>query len=307
MPPSRLRSTVGKAARKLGLRPRTSDAEALYGGAYFGAGRDPSGDRQGLSGYASYDRISSNADIAAYLLWRNFGCTTSLDVGCATGFLVEALRELGVDAQGSDISHYAVEHATPGAKGHLKVGNLLDGLPFEDGQFELVSTLEILEHLPPADIPQALREIRRVCSGAVYATIPSFGANAAGPDGHYEGKVRPERLGHYNDLGHNFSGPVPEADLEVDAQGGPVEGHLTIASFGWWTDRFAEAGFTRRLDTEERLYADLAPTGLAPFWNLYVFAVEGADPALFTPRQPGLSLKELGLSHPLLDHREREG
>ena len=287
--------------RRLGLRPHGSDAEALYDGSYFGAGRDPSGDRQGQSGYASYDRISSNADIAAYLLWRNFAVSTSLDVGCATGFLVEALRELGLDAQGSDISHYAVEHATPGAQGHLKVGNLLDGLPYADGQFELVSTLEILEHLPPADVPRALQEIRRVCAGVVYATIPSFGRNASGPNGHYEGKVRPERLEHYNELGLDFVGPVPEADLETDIGGGPVEGHLSIASFGWWTDRFADAGFSRRLNVEERLYADLAPTGLAPFWNLYVFAIEGADPAVFTQRQPERSLKELGLSHPLVD------
>ena len=298
---SRLTSTVAKGMRRLGLRSGPADAEALYDGAYFGAGRDPSGDRQGQSGYASYDRISSNADIAAYLLWRNFRVTTSLDIGCATGFLVEALRELGLEAQGSDISHYAVEHATPGARGHLKVGNLLDGLPFADGQFELVSTLEILEHLPPADVPQALREIRRVCAGVVYATIPSFGRNASGPNGHYEGKVRPERLGHYNELGLEFVGPLPEADLEVDAQGGPIEGHLSIASFGWWTDRFAEAGFTRRIDIEERLYADLAPADLAPFWNLYVFAVDGADPALFTQREPERSLRELGLSHPLVD------
>jgi SAM-dependent methyltransferase len=301
MAPFRLTSTVAQGMRRLGWRAGPADAEALYDGAYFGAGRDPSGDRQGQSGYASYDRISSNADIAAYLLWRNFRVTTSLDIGCATGFLVEALRELGLDAQGSDISHYAVEHATPGARGHLKVGNLLDGLPFADGQFELVTTLEILEHLPPADVPQALREIRRVCSGVVYATIPSFGRNGSGPNGHYEGKVRPERLDHYNALGLDFVGPLPEADLEVDAQGGPIEGHLTIASFGWWTDRFAEAGFTRRLDIEERLYADLAPAGLAPFWNLYVFAVPEADPALFTQREPGRSLRELGLSHPLVE------
>src|SRR5579862_4228922 len=69
--------------------------DPLYGGAYFGEGRDPSGDRHGHSGYATYDRVSSNADIAAYLLWRNFRAQRTLDVGCAKGYLVEALRELG--------------------------------------------------------------------------------------------------------------------------------------------------------------------------------------------------------------------
>src|SRR5580698_1485502 len=300
MDPTSFRSKVGGVIRKLGLRPSAGSDQGLYDGSYFGAGRDPSGDRHGQSGYASYDRISSNADIAAYLLWRNFPVTTSLDVGCATGYLVEALRELGVDALGSDISQYAIDHATPGARDYLRVGNLTDGLPFDDGQFELVSTLEILEHIPPADIPQALKEIRRVCGGLVYATIPSFGRNASGPDGHFEGKVRPERLEHYNGLGADFLGPVPDEDLEVDANGVPIEGHLCIAAFGWWTERFSEAGFTRRIDVEERLYADLEPTGLAPFWNLYVFALPDAPAGWFEPRHPTATLKELGLSHPLL-------
>ncbi len=59
--------------------------------------------------------------------------------------------------------------------------------------------------------------------------------------------------------------------------GRPIEGHLTIASFDWWTDRFAEAGFTRCPDIERRLYADIEPADLAPFWNLYVFRVPGAS------------------------------
>ena len=184
--------------------------------------------------------------------------------------------------------------------GHIRVGNLFAGLPWADGTFELVTALEILEHLPPGQVPAALSELRRVSSGFLYATIPSFGVNASGPDGHYEGKVRPEREAHYRQLGPDYTGPVPEADLEVDADGQPVEGHLTIASFAWWTERFAEAGFTRCVDIERRLYADIEPAGLAPYWNLYVFRVEGASPALAEPRQPGLTLAELGLDHPLL-------
>ena len=72
-----------------------------YGGSYFGEGRDASGDRAGRSGYARYDRVASNADIAGWLLWRNFRVADALDVGCATGFLVEVLRERGIDADGA--------------------------------------------------------------------------------------------------------------------------------------------------------------------------------------------------------------
>lgn len=274
----------------------------LYEGSYFGVGRDPGGDRQGRSGYASYDRVSSNADIAAWMLWRNFRARRTLDVGCATGYLVEALRELGVDAYGCDVSAYAVEHAAPGALGYVRAGDLVRGLPYTDGEFDLVTGLEILEHLAPDEVPGALDELRRVCSGIAYVTIPSFGHNASGPDGHVEGKVRPERLEHYRSLGDTYTGPVPFEDLALDAAGLPVEGHLTIASFDWWTARFAEAGFDRWADVEARLYADIAPAGLGAFWNLYVFAVPDAPPELARARSPEKSLRDLGLVHPLIEH-----
>jgi SAM-dependent methyltransferase len=272
-----------------------------YGPSYYGEGRDPSGDRAGCSGYATYDRVSSNADVAAYVMWRNFaGASRVLDVGCATGFVVEALRELGLQADGCDVSRYAVEHATSGARGHVQVGDLLTGLPWPDGSFDLVSALETLEHLPPEGVAGALAELRRVSAGFVYATIPSFGPNnPEGPDGHLEGKVSPERLAHYQELGAAFEGPVPFDDLARDAAAQPIEGHLTIAAFSWWTARFAEAGFERRPQIEKRIYADIEPAGLAPFWNVYVLAVAGAKDELCRPREPQRSLVELGLRHPL--------
>ncbi|MHB1711990.1 MAG: class I SAM-dependent methyltransferase [Acidimicrobiales bacterium] len=274
--------------------------DSTYGASYFGEGRDASGDRAGHSGYARYDRVASNADIAGWLLWRNFQVERVLDVGCATGFLVEVLRELGVEAEGCDMSPFAVAHAAPGAKGYIRVGNLFAGLPWEDGTFDLVSALEVLEHLPPDRVPIALAELRRVCGGYLYATIPSFGRNLSGPDGHFEGKVRPERLDHYRQLPPDYSGPVPEEDLAIDVDGNPIEGHVCIASFGWWTERFSEAGFTRCLDVERCLYADIAPADLAPYWNLYVFSVDGAPAEVVNPRYPSRTLAELGLGHPLV-------
>jgi len=272
----------------------------FYGAAYYGHHRDPSGDRAGLSGYATYDRISSNAEIAGRVLWRQFGgARRTLDVGCARGYVVEVLRELGIEAEGCDVSAYAVAHPAGGARGHLRVGDPTGRLPWEDGRFDLVSVLETLEHLSPDDVPRALGELRRICRGFVYATIPSFGPNGDGPPGHFEGKVRPERLEHYHSLGPDYLGPVAYEDLARDAEGNPVEGHLSIAAFGWWTQRFADAGMVRRNDIERRIYADIEPAGLQQFWNLYVFAVPGADEAIARPRSPERTLVELGLNHPL--------
>jgi SAM-dependent methyltransferase len=293
---------VGTVIAEARAADRRRGGQTFYQGSYFGQGRDPGGDRQGFSGYATYDRVSSNADIAAYLLWRNFGVQRTLDIGCAKGYLVEALRDLGLDAQGCDVSSFAVSHAAPGALGHVRMGDLLQGLPYADEQFDLVTLLETLEHLPPERVPAALAEARRVTGALIYATIPSIGANAGGPDGHFDGKVRPERLAYYRSLGPDFMGPVPPEDLELDADGAPIEGHLTIASFQWWTDRFAEAGFERWTEVEARLHGDIAIMDLSRHWNLYVFAVPGTSPSIAAPRKPDQTLYDLGLRHPLLEH-----
>jgi SAM-dependent methyltransferase len=257
-------------------RRRATDAEtrAMYDEAYFGAGRNPL-DRMGLSGYERYDRASSNADVAAYVVWRFLSPPRSLDVGCALGFVVEALRELGIRADGVDISEWAVEHATPGARGHVRVGDLLAGLPHRSGEFDVVTAFEVLEHLAPEDVPAALAELRRVSGGWLVATIPSVGPNEHGPGGWFNAKVRDEVLERYLALGDDYDGPVPHDDIRRDPSGRPIEGHLTVASFRWWTERFAEAGFERCGEVERRIHPSLARFGLTKYWNLYVCRTPG--------------------------------
>ena len=267
----RVRQLMTVAARELA---RALDDD-VYGAHYFGSGRDPL-DRMGLSGYERYDRATSNADVAAYLVWRWFDVGRTLDVGCATGFVVEALRELGVDASGVDVSQYAVEQAAQGARGHIRYGDLSRRLPFPNGRFDLVTVLETLEHLTPDAVPHALAELRRVTQGYVVATIPSFGPNPNGPGGWFTVKVRNERVPHYESLGAGYEGPVAYDDLYRDARGEPIEGHLTIASFAWWTARFSDAGFVRCAAVERAMHPHLARFGLTKYWNLYVFRVPGA-------------------------------
>jgi SAM-dependent methyltransferase len=247
----------------------------VYSASYFGAGRDPL-DRMGLSGYERYDRDTSNANAAAYMVWKNFDVRTTLDVGCATGFVVEGLLELGMDATGTDVSQYAIEHAALGAQGHLVWGDLLDRLPFKTGQFDLVTALETLEHLPPDVVPRALAELRRITGRYLVCTIPSFGPNPHGPGGWFDVKVRWEVIDDYRAKGPEYDGPVPYEDLFRDEQGEPVEGHLTIASFRWWTRQFEAAGFVRCGEVERRIHPDLARFGLTKYWNLYVLRAPNA-------------------------------
>jgi SAM-dependent methyltransferase len=258
----------------------------------------------GLSGYERYDRDTSNANAAAYMVWKHFDVRRTLDVGCATGFVVEAMRELGFDAKGTDVSQYAVDHPALHAAGHLVWGDLTDRLPFKTGQFDLLTALETLEHLPPAVVPRALAELRRVAGQYLVCTIPSFGPNEHGPGGWFDVKVRPERLDHYRSLGPGYDGPVPHEDLFRDERGEPIEGHLTIASFRWWTRQFEAAGFVRCGQVERRIHPDLARFGLTKYWNLYVLRTPDAPeprPGLRSPQEVADVERRFGLDQRTAD------
>ncbi len=95
-----------------------------------------------------------------------------LDIGCAKGFLVEAFRAHGVPAVfGIDISQYAVKEGSAAVRNHLIVADAQVGLPFQSGSCDLITALDLFEHL--SDPGAVLREIRRVLTdtGAAYLKI----------------------------------------------------------------------------------------------------------------------------------------
>ncbi|MFV1989207.1 MAG: class I SAM-dependent methyltransferase [Acidimicrobiales bacterium] len=245
-----------------------------YDSSYYEAGHRR---MVGHTGYGTYARQDSNSDHAAFLALSYFPATSVLDIGCAKGHFVNAARELGLDARGTDLSSAAVAMADDSVREFLSVGSLPDRLNEPDSSVVLLTLFETLEHLGPQDVQPALKELRRVCKGYVLATIPSIGRNESGPNGWCDGKVLDDRLDHYNDLGLDYDGPVPFADLAVDVNGEPVEGHLTVASYTWWREAFTAAGFESCERLERFLTYDTTRFGLIEFWCIYAFRVPGVD------------------------------
>lgn len=73
-----------------------------------------------------------------------------LDAGCGHGAIVHLLSARGLDSYGIDASAYIVEQArafAPDLAERLAVARLDEPLPFPGG-FELVTCLEVLEHVP---------------------------------------------------------------------------------------------------------------------------------------------------------------
>lgn len=118
------------------------------------------------------DLIYPLAERTAAFLCRRCRPGRVLDLGCAKGFLVEAFRAQGVGtAFGVDISLHAVSEGEAAARSRLVVADVQAGIPLRSGSFDLVTGLDLFEHLE--DPESALREIRRVLrdGGVAYLKI----------------------------------------------------------------------------------------------------------------------------------------
>jgi SAM-dependent methyltransferase len=95
-----------------------------------------------------------------------------LDVGCGTGANLEMLAEFG-DAEGVDVSSEALSFCKGRGLERVKLGEA-EALPYEDGSFDLVTGLDVVEHLD--DDLAGLDEMRRVLrtNGRALMFVPAF-------------------------------------------------------------------------------------------------------------------------------------
>lgn len=89
-----------------------------------------------------------------------------LDAGCGEGVLVEKYRKMGYDIRGLDLN-YSSECVIK--------GDLLK-TPFEEGEFDVILCLDVIEHLNFEDQGPALHEIHRILKkgGVVLLAIPNL-------------------------------------------------------------------------------------------------------------------------------------
>ncbi len=104
-----------------------------------------------------------------------------LDVGCGEGVLVHewalrlgapspdgvAGRVVGIDLEEESIQAGWAERQAPNLEYRVMEAGTL---PFADGEFELVSAIEVLEHLP--DPEHTLTEMARCASGHLLVSVP---------------------------------------------------------------------------------------------------------------------------------------
>ena len=95
-----------------------------------------------------------------------------LDVGCGTGGNLNVLAQFG-DAEGVDVSADALEFCRQRGLMNVREG-AAEALPYENGTFDLVTALDVVEHID--DDVAGLREFRRVLKpdGKILLFVPTF-------------------------------------------------------------------------------------------------------------------------------------
>lgn len=103
-------------------------------------------------GKEAYVRASAERYVAEFR-----GCASVLDAGCGRGEFLEAMRAAGIPARGIDLAEECVRHCR--AKGleaeQADLFAYLEGLL--PGSLDGLFSAQVVEHLPPARLPQMIR------------------------------------------------------------------------------------------------------------------------------------------------------
>ena len=169
-----LLASLPKTKRNIEKRAEAKDDALVaisrkYGQEYW------DGDRKyGYGGYRYDGRWRSVArDMIAH-----FGLKPGmrvLDVGCGKGFLVKdlILECPGLEAFGLDISHYSLMHCEKEVIGRLHLGTA-ESLPFPDGSFDCVVSLNTIHNFTRDGAIVAMREIQRQSGGRAFVQVDSY-------------------------------------------------------------------------------------------------------------------------------------
>ncbi len=171
------------------------------------------------------------------------GPCSVLDAGCAIGFLVGALRERGVEAEGIDVSEYAIGQAPAKLGPYCRVASVTAELP---RSYDLIVCIEVLEHLPPRHAERAIRNFAAHADAVLFSSTPTDDREPTHVN------VRPverwvelfAREGLHRDLQFDASFVTPHALLfRRSRRGERLAAHLSPArnmlrrglKAAWWT------------------------------------------------------------------------
>lgn len=126
------------------------------------------GEEKGISNYTDYRWMKDRTMPMAKRLIEVMGVKpghTFLDIGCALGFTVKALRRLGVDAWGQDISKWAVKNCDPEVSRYVHN-------EIQHTEYDHVLMKDLTEHLHPRDLGKLISRVMLLEPQSVLIVVP---------------------------------------------------------------------------------------------------------------------------------------
>ncbi|MEK6793643.1 MAG: class I SAM-dependent methyltransferase [Spirochaetota bacterium] len=152
-------------------QPKLDDVKSIYNENYF---------EYEVSNHSNFFSLMKRglADIRFDALTQKFVRRRILDIGCATGLLLNHLKEQGWDSYGVEICHESAEYAAE-EFGLTVFESKLEDVHFPDCHFDVVHLSHLIEHVPhPREL---IEEIYRVLipGGYMILTTPNIDGMAA--------------------------------------------------------------------------------------------------------------------------------
>jgi len=99
--------------------------------------------------------------------------TKILDIGCGSGVMLKALDEIG-HVYGMDMSDDAISFSKEIFDGDVKKGYLPDKVPYQENYFDLITALDVIEHIDH-DV-ESIETMRALLAtgGKAIITVPAY-------------------------------------------------------------------------------------------------------------------------------------
>lgn len=172
MPEFNLLKTYPKGKRNIKLRHSSKTKKIIkiskqFGKEYFDGAR--------IYGYGGYRYDGRWIKIAKSIIkrYKLKKGDKVLDIGCAKGFLVKDLLDLGIDAYGADVSDYAIKNCHPDVLGRLHLASA-ENLPFPNKSFKASISINAIHNLNLDKCIKALKEMNRLSGKNCFVQVDSY-------------------------------------------------------------------------------------------------------------------------------------
>jgi cyclopropane fatty-acyl-phospholipid synthase-like methyltransferase len=176
-----------------------------YNASYFDGATQPLKHNAGYSKYQRWYRTTADGTQGEF--WKDAAEKWAkklalpnkkfLELGSAKGFLVEDLREQGVDAYGLDVSQYAYDEASDVVKPFLTVGDARTALSkYDNNEFDVLFSARFIECISEEDLPALVSEMNRISKLQVHV-VDDFTGHKSSAAAYYTSHTQQEWLDKY--------------------------------------------------------------------------------------------------------------